>query len=85
MRGVVLSPTLTPDQQTDCYYLLEQFAPMFSLVPGVTPLCVHDVDTGDSPPVKNKTYRLSGKVRDSIKKEVTKMLQFGVIELSSSP
>ncbi|KAJ1210124.1 hypothetical protein NDU88_005492 [Pleurodeles waltl] len=69
----------------DCYELLEQFSPLFSLTPGLTHLCVHDIDTGDSPPVKNKIYRLSDMVKASIKEEVSKMLTLGVIEKSSSP
>ena len=58
---------------------------MFSLTPGVTPLCVHDVDTRDSLPVKHKTNRLSDNVHNNIKQEVAKMLELGVIEPSNSP
>ncbi|XP_078496945.1 uncharacterized protein LOC144753011 [Lissotriton helveticus] len=85
VEGVVLSPSLTPEQREDCRQILEQYSTLFSLVPGRTHLCTHDVDTGDSPPVKSKTYRLSDKVKASIHGEVTKMLELGVIEPSSSP
>ena len=43
------------------------------------------MDTGDSLPVKNKIYKLSDQVKASIKPEVAKMLQLGVIEPTSNP
>ncbi|KAJ1198964.1 hypothetical protein NDU88_002802 [Pleurodeles waltl] len=85
VKGVILSDSLTLNQRGDCYELLEEFCPLFSLTPGLTHLCVHDIDTGDSLPVKNKIYRLSDKVKASIKEEVSKMLALRVIEKSSSP
>ena len=85
VESVVLSSTMNPKQQSDCYQLLEQFAPEFTLTPVITPLYVHDIDTGDSPSIKHKTYRLSDKVRGSIKQKVAKTLELRVIEPSSSP
>ncbi|KAJ1084630.1 hypothetical protein NDU88_004776 [Pleurodeles waltl] len=85
VEGVNLSDSPTLDQKGDCYELLVQFSFLFSLTPGLTHLCVHDIDTGESPPVKNKIYRVSDKVRSSIKDEVSKMLALGVIEKSISP
>ncbi|KAJ1119295.1 hypothetical protein NDU88_007481 [Pleurodeles waltl] len=84
VEGVVLSPKLTDQQQKDCKQVLEQFASLFSLTPGLTNWCVHDVDTGDSLPVKNKLYRLSDQVKANIKAEVAKMLELKVIEPSGS-
>ncbi|KAJ1110626.1 hypothetical protein NDU88_007975 [Pleurodeles waltl] len=85
VEGVILSPSLTEEQQKDCRHVLGQFALLFSLIPGVTHLCTHDVDTGDSTPVKHKVYRLTDRVRACIKEEVSKMLTLGVIEHFSSP
>ncbi|KAJ1130785.1 hypothetical protein NDU88_009132 [Pleurodeles waltl] len=85
VEGVVLSPKLTDQQQQDCKQVLGQFASLFSLTPGLTNWCVHDVDTGDSLPVKNKLYRLSDQVKANIKAEVAKMLDLKVIEPSDSP
>ncbi|KAJ1123241.1 hypothetical protein NDU88_001714 [Pleurodeles waltl] len=85
VRGVILSDSLILNQRGDCYELLEQFSPLFSLTPGLTHLCVHDIGTADSLPVKNKIYRLSDKVKASIKEEVSKMLALRVIEKSSIP
>ncbi|KAJ1199297.1 hypothetical protein NDU88_003134 [Pleurodeles waltl] len=85
VEGVILSPSLTEEQQRDCRHVLGQFASLFSLIPGVTHLCTHDVDTGDSTPVKHKVYRVTDRVRACIKEEVSKMLALRVIEHSSSP
>lgn len=85
VEGVILSSTLIPEQQGDCRQLLKLYSSLFSLTPGIIHLCTHDVDIGDNRPVKNKSYRLSDKVRASIKSEVFKMLKLGVIEASSSP
>ncbi|KAJ1141910.1 hypothetical protein NDU88_008238 [Pleurodeles waltl] len=83
--GVNLSESLTLDQRGDCYELLEQFSSQFSLTPGRTHLCVHDIDMGNSPSAKNKIYRLSDKVKARIEEEVTKRLALQVTEKSSSP
>ncbi|KAJ1178382.1 hypothetical protein NDU88_003628 [Pleurodeles waltl] len=83
--GVIYSDTLSSQQQSDCRKVLQQFAELFSLTPGQTHLCTHDVDTGDSMPVKNKIFRQSDQVKESIKVEVHKMLELGVIEYSDSP
>ncbi|KAJ1161994.1 hypothetical protein NDU88_002474, partial [Pleurodeles waltl] len=68
-----------------CYQLLGQLASLFSLTPGHTHLCTHDIDTRDSPQVKNNIYRLSDRVRANIKEEASKIVALGVIESSSSP
>ncbi|KAJ1121077.1 hypothetical protein NDU88_009205 [Pleurodeles waltl] len=84
VEGVNLSCSLTAEQQRDCRQVLGQFTSLFSLIPGVTHLCTHDVDIGDSTPIKQKVYRVTDKVRAIIKDEVSKMLTLGVIEHSSS-
>ncbi|KAJ1197539.1 hypothetical protein NDU88_001396 [Pleurodeles waltl] len=82
--GVIYSDTLSGQQQADCRQVLQQFAELFSITPGQTHLCTHDVDTGDNLPVKNKIFRQSDQVKESIKVEVHKMLELGVIEHSDS-
>ncbi|KAJ1188972.1 hypothetical protein NDU88_005727 [Pleurodeles waltl] len=83
--GVILYPSLTEEQQRDCRQVLGQFASLFSLIPRVTHLCTHDVDTGDSPPIKQKVYRVTDRVRVCSKDLVSKVLTLGIIEHSSSP
>ncbi|KAJ1127696.1 hypothetical protein NDU88_006089 [Pleurodeles waltl] len=84
-EGVILSPSLTEEQQGDCRHVLGQFSSLFSLIPGVTHWCTHDVDTGDSTPIKQKVHRVTDRGRACIKDEVSKMLTIGVIEHFSSP
>ncbi|KAJ1139372.1 hypothetical protein NDU88_005746 [Pleurodeles waltl] len=52
---------------------------------GVTHLCTHDVDTGDSRPIIQKVYRMTDRVRACIKDEISKMLALRVIQHSISP
>ena len=51
VEGVILSPTLTIDQQRDCHQVLGQFASQFSLTPELTHCAPPNIDTGDSMPV----------------------------------
>ncbi|KAJ1190730.1 hypothetical protein NDU88_000052 [Pleurodeles waltl] len=46
VEGVILSPSLTEEQQGDCRHVLGQFSSLFSLIPGVTHLCTHDMALG---------------------------------------
>lgn len=85
VEGVNFSLTLTSEQQSDCHQLLGQFDFQFSLIPVLIHQFVYDKDTGDSPPVKSKMYRLSDKVTASIKEEVSKMLVLEVNEPFNSP
>ncbi|KAJ1084301.1 hypothetical protein NDU88_004453 [Pleurodeles waltl] len=85
VEGVILSPSLTEEQQGDCRHMLGEFSSLFSLIPGVTHLCSHEVDTGDSTPIKQKVYRMTDRMRACIKDEVSKMLALVVNEHSSSP
>ncbi|KAJ1123516.1 hypothetical protein NDU88_001985 [Pleurodeles waltl] len=85
VKGVILSPSLTEEQQGDCHHVLGQFSSLCSLIPGVTHLCTHDVETGDSTPIKQKVYRVTDRVRPCIKDEVSKMPALRVIEHSSHP
>ncbi|KAJ1104852.1 hypothetical protein NDU88_002261 [Pleurodeles waltl] len=83
--GVIYSDTLFSQQQADCRQVFQQFAELFSLTPGQAHLCTHDVDTGDRMPVRNKIFRQSDQVKESINVEVQMMLELGVIAHSDSP
>ncbi|KAJ1117510.1 hypothetical protein NDU88_005709 [Pleurodeles waltl] len=85
VEGVILSHSLTEEQRGYCRHMLGHISSLFSLIPGVTHLCTHDVDTGDSTLIKQKVYRVTDSVRACIKDKVSKMLALGVIEHSSSP
>ena len=52
--GMIYSDSLTEPQKTDCRQVLSQFQG-FSLTPRQTTWCTHEVDTGDSLPVRVKS------------------------------
>ena len=52
---------------------------------GLTKLVKHRIDTGDNAPIKQPPRRLPIAKRDEVEKEVTKMLEQGIIEESDSP
>ena len=64
--------------------LIHEYEHLFSDVPGHTNLVVHDVDVGDSPPVKQHPYRVNPVKRDVMKREVKYMLDHDLIEPSKS-
>lgn len=52
---------------------------------GRTHLISHHIDTGDTPPIKQRCYRLSPVKQKALIVEVDKMLEWGVIEKCESP
>jgi len=58
--------------------------PKSSENPGVTGLTEHQIDVEQNTPVKQRCYFVSPKVQETIRNEVDKMLEAGVIESSFS-
>ncbi len=52
---------------------------------GVTNIIQHQINTGDSAPIKQAPRRLPILKRETVKDEIDKMLQNGIIEPSTSP
>ena len=52
---------------------------------GRTSEVLHDIDTGDSKPIKNRARRTPFGLREEARKEEEKMKEMGIIEPSSSP
>ena len=52
---------------------------------GSTSIVQHYIDTGDSPPIRQRPYRVSQDVKQEIDRQVTEMLGRGVIQPSVSP
>jgi hypothetical protein len=79
---------LTSKQQQQLLILLEKYRDRFaknSKAPGVTPLTMHDIDTGDAPPVKSGPARASPAEQKEIKEAIEGMLRGGIIQRSQSP
>ncbi|MDJ0933722.1 RNase H-like domain-containing protein [Breoghania sp.] len=75
---------LPPDQRQDLCSLLCQYKSVCSDTPGLTTWAVHDVDVGDSQPIKQHPYRLNPSKAAMVRQEVQYMLQNNLIEPSQS-
>ena len=46
---------------------------------------LHDIDTGDHPPIKQRPYRIPPAYRTWVQEEINRMLENGIIRKSKSP
>ena len=79
---------LTTDEVHEAKALLEEFSDIFSKNNtdfGRTDVVSHAIKTGDTPPVKQRAYRSSPKIREEIQKQCDNLLDNGLIEESFSP
>ena len=60
--------------------IFENYPTVFGEHPGLTNICAHDVDVGDSPPFKSVPYRVSPLKLPALKTEIEYMLSHGLIE-----
>ena len=75
---------LEPCQRCELTSLINQYKHLFTDKPGLTTLAYHDVDVGDSPPVKENPYRLNPVKADIMKNEVISMMKMDCAETSES-
>ena len=66
------------------YANLDMFAVELTDMPGSNVL-LHRIDTGDSPPVRKRSYRQSPADRAEISKQTKAMLEAGIITPSDTP
>lgn len=78
------SPHLTQYQREAVVSLIQCHVSLFSDVPTRTHIVTHNIDVGDSPPIKQHPYRVSPDKRHWLQKQVNYMLQHGTAESSSS-
>lgn len=76
---------LSHDQARDIQHLLGSFPDLFSDVPRGTTILAHDINVGDSLPIKQHAYRCSVGKREALKSEVDYLLRNGFAVPSSSP
>ena len=79
---------LSEEQQTKLDALLVKYDDIFAYTPdqlGRSSIVQHRIDTGDHPPVRLRSYRTSPANREEIDKQITEMLDNGVISPSVSP
>ncbi|XP_074658644.1 uncharacterized protein LOC141911553 [Tubulanus polymorphus] len=75
---------LESDEKAQLTHLLIEYKHLFTEKPGLTDLLKHDVDVGNSRPVKQHHYRLNPERAEIMKEEVIEMLKLGVAEPSDS-
>ena len=63
------------EQRREITALIHEYKQLFSDVPGLTQMGCHDVDVGESAPVKQHPYRVNPKKREMIEKEIEYMLE----------
>ena len=63
--------------------LLQEYADVFSGRPNLTDIVTHRIDTADSPPIRCTPYKVPQKLDEDVNKEITKMLEMGIIRPST--
>ena len=76
--------SFTPSSKKELAEVITQYREVFSDVPSKTYFIEHDVDVGDSAPIKQHPYRASPMKRELLDKEVQYMLKNNIIEESQS-
>ena len=71
-------------QRKELAEVITQYREVFPDVPSKTDLTEHDVDVGDSAPIKQHPYRVSPMKKELLDKEVQYMLKNDIIEESQS-
>ena len=75
---------LSVEEQVEMEQLLLSFTKVFGDMPSRTNCCCHDVDVGESTPVKQHPYRMNPINLEQMRKEIDYMMQNHIIEPSSS-
>lgn len=76
---------LSQPQRSEVKDLIMEFSHLFPDVPSRTDIIKHDVDIGESTPIKQHPYRVNPEKRKHMDKEVQYMLENDIIERSNSP
>lgn len=76
---------LSADEKLQLDHVTSDFPSFEKVGLGRTTLLVHDIDTGDSVPIKCKHYPLSPPRQAEVYEELDRLLKLGVIEESNSP
>uniref|UniRef100_A0A3Q1F7N1 Gypsy retrotransposon integrase-like protein 1 n=1 Tax=Acanthochromis polyacanthus TaxID=80966 RepID=A0A3Q1F7N1_9TELE len=72
-------------QRRDVMDLIYSYPNLFGAVPSCTTVLEHDIDVGNAKPIKQHAYRCSMEKRESMKKEVSYLVENGLAKPSSSP
>lgn len=76
---------LPQNQRTNVVELIDKYPSLFSDVPRQTTVLTHNIDVGDSVPIKQHPYRVNPHKQEVMKSEVVYLLQHGFAIPSQSP
>ena len=76
---------LSERQCSDIVQLISDFPNLFSDTPTQTTVLTHDIDVGQSPPIRQHPYRVNAMKRTAMKREVEYLLGNGLAKPSCSP
>ena len=77
--------TLSETQQSELDTVLEKFKSVLDKEPGLTTLVQFEIDTGEEPPIYQRSYGIPVALRDKVEGEIDWLLERGFIRPSSSP
>ena len=84
-RDVHYSPDLSLEQRSALEELVYEYRDVFTNRPHSTTLEEHTIDLTTDEPIRQKPYPLPYALRDSMRKEIKDMMDYDVIERTSSP
>ena len=77
---------LSAEQRSQLLEVLDRYAPVFSEKPGFTDAAVHRIElTPEFRPKRLPEYRIPHRLKPEVDRQISEMLQLGIIKPSSSP
>ena len=65
--------------------VLSKWECVLSDVPGMTDLLVHEINTGEAPPIRAAPYQVPLKWQEAMKRELDLLKDLGILVPSTSP
>lgn len=85
IADVNINPELTEKQRGELLQLLQQYPDVLTDIPGDTNLAEHDIKLTSTEPVRSRPYPVPHAMRETVKEEIRKMLDMGIIYRVDSP
>ena len=85
VHDIKMGEQLSASQLVELSELVNEFEHRFRVTPGSTSLIEHEVNLTSSVPIRSRPYPLPYQARESLKRDINKMLEMGVIRESTSP
>ena len=80
----VLDDSLNAEQRQEVSALLQEFATVFSHLPGKTELTFHEIRTAGATPIRMPPYRIPVAYQKQVREELKAMEEIGIIEPAKS-